>query len=104
MQAERIKFTDSFQEVIIKMSEGNPGCLAFLMELVKYREIKAMSDILLFDNMRVYGSKLYIFWNDCCDRNMEKASLVMDKLKKGEMEKQIFLNHIDGVRGIPFEF
>jgi len=29
----RIKITDNGMEVLMKMSDGNPGCLTFLMQL-----------------------------------------------------------------------
>lgn len=35
MSNTRIKLTDTVQDVIINLSEGNPGCLTFLLDLFK---------------------------------------------------------------------
>lgn len=67
----RITADMSMQDVLITMSEGNPGALTCMMQMLQTNPMSFM-DILLFDKMGIYGSKIYMVWNDCCGRDMKK--------------------------------
>ena len=61
---ERIELTDSFLDMVMKMSEGNPGAVTALMELfTKYEAIDpesafgGISPILSFDTHGIYGTE-----------------------------------------------
>ena len=47
----------------------------------------------------VVGDKLYMLWNDCCDRDTALAVAVMNNLTEGEILRHI--NYEQG-RGTPF--
>lgn len=70
----------------IAVIEGNPGALTFYTEahdLCVYRGfILSFAAQKAFDRMLengITGAKLYMLWNDCCDRDTEKAlKIIMD--------------------------
>lgn len=70
----KIELTDTVQDMMVKMADGNPGAITALVDLyTKSPTIdpdSAMADIgaiLMFDNYGIYGSDIYIIWNDKCD-------------------------------------
>lgn len=57
--------------------EGNPGALAFLMEAYKMDSIGAEKAFRCMYNNNITGDKLYMLWNDCCDRDTKKTIQIM---------------------------
>ena len=99
----RIDVEDNIMTVVMKMSEGNPGCMQFLMQFIKTIP-EATMFILHFDSLGLYGSRLYMRWNDCCGRDCEKVAEVMRKRCAGELTGEEILNHVSDVYGTPFDF
>lgn len=83
----RISLADTAQDIIIKLSDGNPGALTTLMELTKsYKNsFDAFPDYLAIDTMELYSSQLYMLWNDCCDRNIEKVKQIIKLYREGKI-------------------
>lgn len=86
----RIELTDNLMDVFIKMSEGNPGALTALMDVhSKAEEIDpqgamgGLGTILLLDTWEIYGSSIYILWNDKCDRDVRKFLLLQRMVQLG---------------------
>jgi hypothetical protein len=76
----RIKLHMSGMELVTEMSEMNPGALQFCMECLSKGEsidpnsvAGGLTPLLECDNLDFYGSKLYQFWNDVCERDLVKA-------------------------------
>lgn len=57
----RITLNGSTKDIVIKMSEGNPGCIQYLCELFSSDPIKAFKYCLRYDAAELYGSRLYQF-------------------------------------------
>lgn len=73
---ERIELHDSGEVVLEKISEGNPGALDCLVTCLKEGErvdpehmLKGWAPIITADSIGIYGSELYLLWNDVCGRN-----------------------------------
>lgn len=83
---------------LIRLADGNPGALTFIMEAGKMFDERADKGFKRMQAHNITGSKLYILWNDCCGRDTQKAIKVMFE----EDIKTIFkhINH-EG-RGLPF--
>lgn len=82
---------ESAADIVFDLSEGNPGCMIFLMDCVLNSKNRNFAGA--FSRMQylgIKGEKLYLIWNDCCDRDTEKALDVM--LKESY---QSLLDHID---------
>lgn len=95
----RIKLNDSAMDIMIKMSEGNPGALTFMMQLFEDNLDNAFMHCLRFDNMGLYGSRLYQLWNDCCGRDMQTVNKVLKQFDDNEIIK-----HIDNGKGYADKF
>lgn len=91
--------------VSFDMCEGNPGALTFMM--AAYSPNKNLKELLktesAFGRMRKFGitgAKLYMLWNDCCDRDTDKAIQIMRTNDIDDILKHI---NYEGGRGIPYE-
>lgn len=81
----RIQLTDNVITMITKMSEGNPGSMNVLMEMLKpeSKEIDpdnfmgGIGKVLSLDTLEIYGTDIYILHNDICDGNMVKTFAVL---------------------------
>lgn len=77
----RIQLTDNIMSAMVKMSDGNPGALAAMADTLKIEKevdpdaaLTPMATILGLDTIGVYGSGIYVLWNDQCNR--DAASLI----------------------------
>ena len=81
----RIQLTDNGISAITKMSEGNPGAMRVLFEMVQLQSneidpdafMGGMEKILSLDTLEIYGSAIYVLHNDICERNMVKTFAVL---------------------------
>lgn len=85
--------------VTLDIARRNPGCLAFVIEAYEKNFMKAEGAFQRMQDAGITGARLYMLWNDCCDRDTDKALEVM-----AGKEINCILHHIDGGggRGIPF--
>ena len=73
-------------------ANGNIGAFTFAREALKIDEKKAIEGLMRLDDINVIGEYLYVFWNDCCDRNTEFAIKVMN-----EYSAEDILDHLDNL-------
>lgn len=59
--------------VTFDICEGNPGALTFLIEAYKLTPGYAESAFRKLRDANITGSKIYMIWNDCCNKNTERA-------------------------------
>lgn len=88
-------------DFIFALSEGNPGALSFIVEMMKTNK-DAVPNIIFLDKMEVYGSKLYMFWNDCCNRDQAKVNATIDYLRKEGVSKEKIHENLNQVCATPF--
>lgn len=77
----KLEMTDNLGDVIIKLSEGNPGAMTTLFEIMNHfdnDEMEFLGTFLVIDSMALYGSQLYMLWSDCCNRDIEKTVKVIN--------------------------
>lgn len=86
----KITLNDSMIDVIVKLSDGNPGAATALMELIKYTPVIDKDSALgswgpLFDldNLDIYGPNIYVLWNDQCLRNAQRFILLLRSVQLG---------------------
>lgn len=95
MGKEKIQLTDSTMDVVVKMSEGNPGAMNVIMQMLKPNNIdpdNAMGGfgaILLMDTYGIYGTDIYILNNDICDRDLAKTLAVLRATQMGMFDSNI---------------
>ena len=101
MAKERISTSMSLAKMLYVMSDGNPGALTCMAEMIKHNP-QALSDILYFDSMEIYGAKIYMLWNDCCGRDIVKLSETIQHLRSNNISKEVIHENLNRVRALPF--
>jgi len=95
MGNEKIKLTDSTMDVVVKMSEGNPGAMNVIMQMLKPNNIDpdnvmgGLGAILLMDTYGIYGMDIYILNNDICGRDLAKTLAVLRATQMGMFDRNI---------------
>ena len=100
----RISLLDTMEETIFKFSNGNPGAMQALIELLNLSPEKMFQNLLTLDRMELYENKLYMLWNDSCDRNVEKMQDIIKAYRSGRIKKSDIDERIKKVgRGKKFD-
>lgn len=102
----RVELTDSKMDAMIKISDGNPGCIMAMMEIMEKTSdidpqalMGGLGSILMFDTWEIYGSEIYILFNDECDRDVRKLLMLMRAVQLGIFpKKKLKEMAADGVR------
>lgn len=97
----KYEFGDSTMDLMVKMSEGNPGALMFCTELFKMGS-KGVVTLINLDDIGLYGDKLYMLWSDCCGRDAEKVVKVVNAVNFGKVSKEEIHERVAGGYGKPF--
>lgn len=111
----KIKLHDTIEQIFYLMSERNPGALNVLMEL--YHNVKKidpqsflgpMGYILLLDTYEIYGSDLYVLWNDKCNRDIKRFCILIRATQLGLISqsklKSLSLDHMNEINLTENEF
>jgi hypothetical protein len=92
----RITLCDNAKSAVIKMCEGNPGAITALMEILKCAKqvdpddfMGGLGKILALDTLEIYGTNIYVLWNDICDKNTSKMIAVLRANQLGFISDQI---------------
>jgi len=86
----RIELTDTTMDAIIKMVDGNPGAISALMDIMaKHDEIDpqaimgGIGAVIMLDTWEIYGTDIYILFNDKCNRDVRKMLMIMRACQMG---------------------
>ena len=93
---------EHFRSTVIgpeQFAAGNPGALNFIMEAYALNALHAENGFMKMLSIGVTGDKLYMLWNDCCDRDTALAVAAMNVFAEDEILRHI---NYEGGRGIPF--
>lgn len=85
----RLKIFETTTQNFINFAGENPGAITTLFELQKVVQDKTAIYLITLDKMELYEDKLYMLWNDCCNRDISKVIKVLDYYEKG------IINQID---------
>ena len=81
----RLSPVDTQQDIVVKLSAGNPGAMRVLFELMKCHEDGKLH-MLKFDDYGIYGSCIWLCWKDLL--NYDTAKL-FELLKQNKLEEAI---------------
>lgn len=80
----KIQLNDSLEDVLFKMSEGNPGAVAVCLQMLKDGEqidpdnaMGVLGVILLLDTLGLYGSKIWMLYKDVCECDLSQMLAVL---------------------------
>lgn len=86
----KIQLTDSTQDALLKMSEGNPGALTVCVQILKNGEqidpdnaMGGLGVILFLDTLGLYGPKIWMLFADVCEHNLSKMLAVLRAAQLG---------------------
>jgi hypothetical protein len=90
----RIELTDTAMDALVKMAEGNPGALTAMMDILKKHEdidpqgaFGGIGAIMLLDTWEIYGTDIYILYNDKCQRDARKMLMIMRATQMGLFDR-----------------
>lgn len=90
MRATRIALNDSVKDIIIKMSDMNPGAIGVMMNIISDTEsidpdclMGGIGVIMMLDNNQIYGSDIYVLHSDICGRNLSRMLAVLRAVQLG---------------------
>jgi hypothetical protein len=107
MSYDKPRITDitmSTLDIVMALSEGNPGAVRVLMEL--YDAEKTMDPDSAWggfgpgfglDNLDIYGSKIWILYKDVCSQNIEATLAVLRAHQLGILSEGRIKSAIDGL-------
>ena len=92
MNNSRIQFTDTMMDAMMKIGEGNPGAMGAIMDIMEKCEaidpqsaMGRLSPLLSFDTHGIYGTAVYIIYNDKCGRDARKVLVLLRAVQLGIM-------------------
>jgi len=90
MDLGRIELNDSVVDAVVKLVEGNPGAMQACMCLIDNAEridpqsaLDPYGPLLSLDTHGIYGSAIYVLWNDKCDRDPRKMIMLLRSVQLG---------------------
>lgn len=111
----RIELKDTTMDVVIKMSEGNPGAMTARLDILKNAKqidpddfMEGMSNILMLDTCEIYSWAIYVLYSDICDRDTKKMIAVIRAVQLGffmkeELKKACYREDRKGKEMIPVD-
>lgn len=78
---------------------GNPGALSFFIEGLELDSNRAVNGFQRMKLNEIHSEKLYMLWNDCCNRDTKRAIYIMLHDNVESIHRHI--NYENG-RGIPY--
>lgn len=102
----RISLADSGLQIIMKMSEGNPGAATVLVNLLSEQEVKvseidpdnllgAVGVVLYMDTLEIYGSNIWMFYKDVCGQDYVTMIGLLRAIQLGFMDSQVLTCEFD---------
>lgn len=91
----KIQLSDTTMDVVAKMSEGNPGAMRALMEMIMPNNIDpdnvmgGLGAIMLLDTWGIYGTDIYVLHSDICGRQLNKTLAVIRASQLGLFSSDI---------------
>lgn len=91
----RIHLDDSLASIILKMSDGNPGCISVLTALLHDKKtdpdnaLGGIGVILNLDSYGIYGTDIWGLYSDICDKDIVKMIAVIRACQLGFFNRVI---------------
>ena len=91
----KINLADSIMDVTKKMSDGNPGAVATILEIIEQGKSidteSAFGDLgplLLLDTLGIYGTDIYILYNDKCKKDVRELIMLLRAYQLGFIDSK----------------
>lgn len=101
---DRIQLNDTIMDIAMKLSDGNPGAIHVILEIVREADsidpdlvLGYVGYLMMLDTNRCYGSDIWIFYNDICHQNISTMLALQRACQLGLIDKKIVSNVIQAV-------
>jgi len=98
----KIELTDSIEDVVIKMSDGNPGAATVCIQLLTegaatdpYNWLGGLGVIMSLDTLGLYGPKIWMLFKDVCGEDIVKTIAMLRAWQLGFVSKEKLLHAIN---------
>ena len=92
----KIELSDNTTDIIVKMSDGNPGAVNVILNILGEggnidpdSALGGLGALLSLDTLGIYGSAIYVLYNDICDSDLGKTLAVLRATQLGLFDKDI---------------
>lgn len=99
----RATLTDTVQDVIVKITEGNPGALSVCMLALQHTKtidpqaaFEGLGVLLSFDDMGIYGSRIWMLYKDVCNQKIGHMLAILRARQLGFLPEAELQQAIDG--------
>lgn len=92
---EPISLSDSTMDMVIAMSEGNPGGLSVLMDMLKSDDPAAPMMVLSLDDMNIRGTQIWLGYKDHCGSDM---AVFLQAIKDRDPAMVATINEQSGIK------
>lgn len=105
-QGHRVQLTDSLLDIIVKLSQGNPGAVTVLAQWVKDGEAidpqscHPMIAMCRLDDMDIVGARIWMLYKDVCGQDLRRFIGVLRANQLGFLAEADLDAAIDGHRPI----
>ena len=86
----RINLTDTIVDGLVKMAEGNPGAINAMMSVITHGDeidpqsaLGSFGTILSLDTHEIYGTDIYVLFNDQCNSNVRCFLMLLRAVQLG---------------------
>lgn len=98
----KLKLDDTVQDMVIKISEGNPGALTVCLDILKKGKSidpdgfdGGIGSLLLFDSLSLYGSQIWMLYKDVCGEDLVKTVAMLRAWQLGFINEDKLKHAID---------
>lgn len=92
----------TFREIVIALSDSNPGAIRVIMELHAKTPLVdpdsmlgGLGSLLSLDTNKIYGSRIWVLYKDVCGESIVKTIGVLRAVQLGIINKHTLSNAID---------
>ena len=98
----RIEGQDTVQDMVIKLSEGNPGALRVCIDITENGGsidpdgfTGGTGLLLLLDSLSLYGSKIWMLYKDVCGENLVNTVAMLRAWQLGYISEEKLKHEVD---------
>lgn len=93
-EAQRIGLSDTTLSAVQKLSEGNPGAITVLMEIIlkggpidPQSAFKEWTGLMGLDSHGIYGSDIWVLYKDVCGQDLINLLAVLRAVQMGFLRR-----------------
>lgn len=89
----KLTLETTFPQAVALLCEGNPGAMSALMQMCdadcdRDSAFASLTPFLNLDSFEIYGSDIYILFNDICDRDAVLSCAVLRAVQLGLFDRE----------------